>query len=254
MELTIIGSGTGIPSKTRAYPCTLVKIKDKHLIFDTGPGSLRQLFFAGITYMDIDQIYYSHFHPDHTLDLVSILFAMRYNRPERTKPLYIIGYKGLKVFYEGIQQLYGETVKPKTYDLHIREVDRGEIIYDDWKITVEPMLHSAQSIGFRIESNGRSLVYSGDTDYCENIVKLAWRANTLLLECSFPDSQRVEGHLTPELCARIAHEAQCSRLILSHFYPMCDTIIKGNNNLVKVLKTIYNGEIIFGNDFDRYTI
>ena len=99
MELTIIGSGTGIPSKTRAYPCTLVKIKDKYLVFDTGPGTLRQLFLAGVTYMDIDHIYYSHFHPDHSLDFVSILFAMRYSEPKRTKPLYVTGPTGLKAFH-----------------------------------------------------------------------------------------------------------------------------------------------------------
>ncbi|MDE1890566.1 MAG: hypothetical protein KGI30_10030 [Planctomycetota bacterium] len=50
MELTIIGSGTGMPSKTRAYPCTLVKIKDKHLVFDTGTGPLRQLYDLKVIY------------------------------------------------------------------------------------------------------------------------------------------------------------------------------------------------------------
>ncbi|NOG42275.1 MAG: ribonuclease Z [Planctomycetes bacterium] len=98
MELTIIGSGTGMPSEKRAYPCTLLKIRDKHLIFDTGPGSLRQLFLAGITYLDIDHIYYSHFHPDHSLDLVSFLFAMRYNEPKKNQASFYYrshGFKGI---------------------------------------------------------------------------------------------------------------------------------------------------------------
>jgi ribonuclease BN (tRNA processing enzyme) len=256
MELTIIGSGTGMPSKTRAYPCTLVKIKDKYLVFDTGPGSLRQLFLAGVTYLDIDYIYYSHLHPDHSLDIVSILFAMRYNEPKRTKPLYIIGATGLKTFHEGLLSVFGETIKPKTFDLHLKEIDRGKLTYDGWEIIAEPVLHSMQSIGFRIESHdGKTLTYSGDTDYCDGIIRLAKKVNTLVLECSFPDEQKVEGHLTPHLCARIASESHCERLILSHFYPVCDASMKGNNkDLLKKLTAIYNGTIIVAEDFAKFTI
>jgi len=112
------------------------------------------------------------------------------------------------------------------------------------------------SIGFRIESHdNKTLTYSGDTDYCDGIIRLARKVNTLILECSFPDDQKVEGHLTPQLCARIACESQCERLILSHFYPVCDTSMKENNkDLLKKLKNIYNGDIIFAEDFASYTI
>ena len=112
------------------------------------------------------------------------------------------------------------------------------------------------SIGFRIESHdNKTLTYSGDTDYCDGIIRLARKVNTLILECSFPDDQKVEGHLTPQLCARIACESQCERLILSHFYPVCDASIKKHNkDLLKKLKNTYNGDIIFAEDFARFTI
>lgn len=255
MELTIIGSGTGMPSKKRAYPCILLKIKDKHLIFDTGPGSLRQLLFAGVTYLDIDQIYYSHFHPDHSLDLVSVLFTMRYNEPKRISPLCITGPIGLKAFYEALIAAYGETIKPKDFDLELREVEKGVLTYEDWSITTEPIKHSAQSIGFRIESmDGKTITYSGDADYCDGILRLSRKVKILVLECSFPDNQKVEGHLTPRLCAQIANESQCESLILSHFYPVCDPIVTNNKNLLKELKNIYSGEIIFANDFAKFIL
>lgn len=255
MELTIIGSGTGMPSKTRAYPCILLKVKDKYLVFDTGPGSLRQLLFAGVTYLDIDQIYYSHFHPDHSLDLVSILFTMRYNEPKRTKPLCITGPVGLKAFYEGLTAVYGETIRPKNFDLQIKEINKGILTYEDWMITVEPIKHSPQSVGFRIESSsGKTITYSGDTDYCDGILSLAKRVNTLILECSFPDNQKIEGHLTPRLCAQIANESQCERLILTHFYPICDPAVTYNKSLLKELKNIYNGEVVFAEDLAKFTL
>lgn len=255
MELTIIGSGTGMPSKTRAYPCIYLKIKDKHLIFDTGPGSLRQLFLIDVTYLDINHIYYTHFHLDHSLDLASILFTMRYNQPVRTQPLYITGPIGLKAFYEKLLSAFGETIKPKDFHVYLKEIDKGELVYDEWKIIAEPLQHSMQSIGFRIESpHGKAMVYSGDTDYCDGILRLAKRVNTLVLECSFPDDQKIQGHLTPRLCAQIAHESQCDRLILTHLYPTCDRIIKENENLLKELKKIYNGKIAFAEDFDKFTL
>ncbi|MFO0793279.1 MAG: ribonuclease Z [Candidatus Brocadiaceae bacterium] len=256
MELTIIGSGTGMPSQTRAYPCTLVKIKDKHLVFDTGPGSLRQLFLSNVTCLDIDYLYYSHFHMDHSLDLVSILFAMRYHVPKRTRPLYITGPTGLRAFYEGLLAVYKDGIAPKTFDVHLKEIDRGEMVYEDWKIAIEPLKHFTMSIGFRIESqNGKTLTYSGDTDYCDGILCLSKKVNTLILECSFPDEQRIEGHLTPRLCAQIAHESQCDRLILTHIYPNCDAVIKNNNHhLIAELKNIYHGEIVVASDFSRFTV
>jgi ribonuclease BN (tRNA processing enzyme) len=45
------------------------------------------------------------------------------------------------------------------------------------------------------------------------------------LECSVPDKRKIDGHLTPAECARIAAEARCRHLVLSHFYPVfegCD--------------------------------
>jgi len=255
MELTIIGSGTGIPSRTRAYPCTLLKLKDEYMVFDTGPGSLRQLFLAGVTYLDIDYICYSHFHPDHSLDLVSFLFAMRYNDPGRIKPLHVIGPSGLKAFYERLLMIYGDSIKPRSFELYFKEIDNGRLSFDNFEITVETLKHSMHSIGFRIESSdGKALVYSGDTDFCEEIVRLSKNVNTLILECSFPDDQKVEGHLTPSLCARIAEKSGCKRLILTHFYPICDSTIHNNKELLNDLKNIYDGEIIFADDFSVFII
>ncbi|WP_230410101.1 MBL fold metallo-hydrolase [Candidatus Kuenenia stuttgartensis] len=136
--------------------------------------------------------------PDHSLDLVSFLFAMKYDSPVRTKPLYITGPCGLHKFHQGLVSVYGNTITPKTFDLHLEEIERGVLTYDGWKITAEPVRHSSQSIGYRIESSaGRTIAYSGDTDYCEGIILLAKNTDLFVLECSFPDDKKTEGHLTP---------------------------------------------------------
>lgn len=115
------------------------------------------------------------------------------------------------MFYEGLSTVFGETIKPKTFDLHFKEIDKGELVYDDWKIIIEPLQHSMNVIGFRIESSeDRTLAYSGDTGSCDWILRLVKKVNTLVLECSFPENHKIEGHLTPWLCAQIAKEFQCN--------------------------------------------
>src|SRR4030065_601910 len=82
----------------------------------------------------------------------------------------------------------GRGLEPHTFRIHISEVADDEIAVGSLLITVLPLDHAPESVGYRIESpDGRAVVYSGDTDYCANIVELARGAGLLLLECSFPD-------------------------------------------------------------------
>lgn len=112
------------------------------------------------------------------------------------------------------------------------------------------MAHIAESVGYRIEfEDGRSMAISGDTDYCQNIIDLASEVDILVLECSFPDGKKVEGHLTPSLAGRIALESQCKKLLLIHFYPICD-----QSDIVSQCSQVYPGEIILGEDWMRIAI
>jgi ribonuclease BN (tRNA processing enzyme) len=94
-----------------------------------------------------------------------------------------------------------------------------------------------------VQAEGRSLVYSGDTDYCGNIVRLGKEADLLILECSFPEERKKEGHLTPSLAGRIAREAQSKKLLLTHFYP----VFQGHDIREECRKE-YSGEILLAVD------
>jgi ribonuclease BN (tRNA processing enzyme) len=111
------------------------------------------------------------------------------------------------------------------------------------------MKHSEASIGFRVEAGGKSLVYSGDTDYCANIVRLGQNADLLILECSFPDERKAEGHLTPAIAGRIAREASCKKLLLTHFYP----VFQGHD-IRKESRKEFSGEILLAEDGMKITI
>lgn len=214
------------------------------MLLDTGPCTLARLLHHGITYADIDKVFYTHLHPDHSAGMTSMLFAMRNAAPRRTKPLDVFGPPGLKEFYEGLNRVYGNVLTPQSYELRLTEVSGGEVAFAGWKIKTSSMSHMGPTTGYRLEfSKGSVLVYSGDTDYCENIVNLANGADVLILECSFPDDLRVEGHLVPSLCARIARESGCRTLVLSHLYPQWE-----GRDILKECRRFYEGEIIIAED------
>jgi ribonuclease BN (tRNA processing enzyme) len=250
MELIILGSGTGVPSLKRGSPAALIKTDRQSILLDSGSGTLTRMLHAGVTYKDVDAILYSHIHPDHSADLVPLIFACKYEEDPREKDLLIIGGRGFRDYFEGLRWLHGSSIEPQTFRIHIREVLADEVEIGDLRVTVLPLEHAPESVGYRIAApQGQTLVYSGDTDDCRNIVELARGADLLLLECSFPEGRKVKGHLTPALAGRIAQEAGCKRLCLTHFYPPCD-----HADIRADCRNVFPGEVLLAEDMMRIRI
>ena len=248
MELILLGSGTGFPLNDRASPSIVLFIDRVPILFDIGPGTLRQLLRAGLSPEGISRIFITHFHPDHTADLIHLLFATRNPAVlKRRQPFVITGAPGLKDFIKGLQNAYGHWLDLPGEIMGIEELDIGETDerdYQDFKIFSRPMMHSKNSIGYRVENRrGKSLVYSGDTGFCDDIIDLAQGSDLLILECSFPDGEEGEGHLTPFLAGRIATLAKVNKLLLIHFYPQVLA-----TDIARDCRKAYEGELILGRD------
>jgi ribonuclease BN (tRNA processing enzyme) len=249
-ELIILGSGTGIPSLRRGPPGFLIISDTTKVLIDSGAGTLRTMLRMGITYRDIDLLLYTHTHPDHISEFVPILFASKYSELPREKDLLSIGGAGFKHYFEQIKRVYGRWIEPQTYHLSIREISEEPLLFNDMKIFSKPMSHISESVGYRVElKDRRSITISGDTDYCENIVELGFEASLLVLECSFPDERKIEGHLTPSLAGKIGLESHCKRLLLTHLYPVCDQF-----DILGQCRQVYPGETILGEDLMRIKI
>jgi ribonuclease BN (tRNA processing enzyme) len=254
MEIIILGSGTTVPLAERASPSIALFIGKVFILLDIGPGTVRQLTIAGLTHEDIDYVAVSHLHPDHTADLIHLIFATRHPPVlKKRKPFTIIGPKGFSGFLELLKRPYGTWLDlpaglMEIEELHTDTGDRRE--FKGFTLHSTPLRHTAQSIGFRIEdSSGNSLVYSGDTGYCEEMVDLAKGADLLILESSFPDGHGVEGHLTPSQAGEIAARSGAKRLVLTHFYPEC----LGSDIEGQCRKT-YQGELILAADFIHISV
>jgi len=227
IKVTILGSGTCVPSLKRSSCSVLMQIGASMLLFDSGPGSMRRLLEAQATIFDISHIFYSHFHPDHTGEFVPFIFATKYPDGSRRKiPLTVAGGRGLLNFYQGLKSVYGQWIELAPGLMEIVEFDNKNadmITFEDFIVTTAPVQHNEESIAFRITStDGFSAVYTGDTDYSETIIDLAKDADLLICECALPDRHKVNGHLTPSLAGDLAAKAGVRKLVLTHFYPECE--------------------------------
>jgi ribonuclease BN (tRNA processing enzyme) len=249
MKITILGSGTGVPSLKRGAPGLIVKIGKDFLLFDSGPGTLNRLLEAKIDYLKLDYIFYSHFHPDHVAELVPFLFACKYNSTPREKKLKLVGPKGLENFYFSLLKVYGEWITPSKFSVEINELNGEPYQTKDWIIHASPMKHTDPCVGYRIETAGKTIVYSGDTDYCREIVELAKNSDLFISECSFPEKHRLLGHLTPRLAGKVAKESGCKHLVLTHLYPICDKF-----NIRSECRREYSGKLTIAKDLMKFVI
>ncbi len=254
VKITILGSGTCVPSLRRSSCSVLVETGGAKLVFDMGPGTMKRLLESGVTIGEISHIFFSHLHPDHTGDLVNFIFASKYPEGRRRRDrLRITAATGFMDFYEGLRGVYGQWVELEDGLVDIVEMSNAGpdfIQLDSAAINTLPMAHSESSIGYRVTTaDGISIVYTGDTDYCENVVSLAMDADLLISESAFPDELKVDGHLTPSLAGRIASESRVNNLVLTHFYPDCE----GFDIEAQCRKT-YGGRLVCAEDLMQIEI
>ncbi len=253
-RITILGSGTCVPSLVR-NPCSfLMQTGGENLLFDCGPGTMRRLLEIGVSIFDISHLFLSHFHPDHSGELASFLFALKYPAPSPQKrPLTIVAGKGFLSFFERLKTVYGDWIvlPPDLFaviELDTRKADRH--VFPHFTASSMPVAHRPESLAYRIvDSNGKALVYSGDTDVCDSLTAIAADADLMICESAFPDDQKVDGHLTPSLAGRVAQAAAVKRLVLTHFYPVCETA-----DIENQCRSAYNGPIVLAQDLMTLTL
>jgi ribonuclease BN (tRNA processing enzyme) len=245
MKLVILGSGTIVPSPARSSSSYLVETSDATILMDMGIDVLRRITEIGVGIRDIDAVLLSHFHPDHSAGLVPYLFASKYAMGSvRDRDLTVIGGTGLSAFYDNLKTAYNGWIVPEQYALELVEALPGEEHrVGDVNISFSLVSHNPESLAFRLEADGVSLVYSGDTDWSEDLIALATDTDALILECSFPDDMKVPGHLTPTEAAELAEQAGVGTLILTHFYPPVETV-----NLDAVAASRFSGSLIIARD------
>jgi ribonuclease BN (tRNA processing enzyme) len=191
-------------------------------------------------------LFFSHFsHADHVADLPAFLHARKMicmEMPNEARQLNMFGSKGFESFVRKNMELFPGFAK-LPFPVWIEEMQYSSKKIFGFTVKSKPVKHTEDSIGFRVEAEGKVIAYSGDTEVCDEIVDLGQNADLLVLQCSFPESKKKDGHLNAKECGETAKKANAKRLLLTHFFPEAE-----KEDLRAQAAKSFKGEILLAKD------
>lgn len=213
MKVTLLGTGTGIPQPNRSQAAVLLE-NDLPLLFDCGAGTMLRLDQAGVGIDLLDTVVLTHIHLDHVSDLIALANA-RYL--SQMSELEVYGPKGTEQWFRILHSAYPYLDKMQVSVHELQPMDSFSIKGND--IFAEEAHHSITALAYRIETEDKVVVYSGDTEPSARVAALADRADLLIHECSFPEPFEVTNHSTPCKLGNMLRGANVKHAVLMHLYP-----------------------------------
>jgi ribonuclease BN (tRNA processing enzyme) len=195
-KLYILGSRAG-PSVGGAQYMTsyCVVVGDRVYVVDCGYGATEQMVRAGLRPQDIRNIFITHNHPDHNIELGTLVYFAWY--AGLTRPLGIYGPPPTKSIMAGYMQALKPDVDIWLDDIghapmgpvNVTELSKPQAVMDDGtaKVSCTLVKHTPlfPSLAYRIDTPGRSIAFSGDTSPVESVVELAKGADVLVHEAIY---------------------------------------------------------------------
>jgi ribonuclease BN (tRNA processing enzyme) len=222
MKLTVIGSSDAFGSGGRLQTCFHVVHAHGEFLIDCGATSLIGLECQGINPNRITTIYITHLHGDHFSGLVWwLIHALHVAK--RTEPLTVVGPEGLeKRFLTAAEAMFpGSTETARRFDLRfIAFRERSPL--DIGTVNVKPFEVShpsgAPPYALRFEVDGRTLSFSGDTEWTESLIPAASGADLFICECSAFDKD-ARFHLNWRTIESNLDRLGARRFLLTHMGP-----------------------------------
>src|SRR5881398_1333561 len=228
MQLIVLGSGTSVFHPQRAAAGFWLQTNSGSILLDCSADAPHRMAAENLDWPNLDAVWISHLHLDHCGGLASLLFGLKWapQTVKRRKPLKIFGCEGIKKLLRAIDDSnnYGLFAQPFPIELH-------EVLAGDGDFEMLPGLqaqtfstpHTPESLAIRLtDNNGRSVAYTSDTGYSEELASFAREVDLLILECSFWRNKPTTKHLELDDAVRIARLAEPRTLLLAHLYPEWD--------------------------------
>jgi ribonuclease BN (tRNA processing enzyme) len=243
-EVVVLGASGTYPKPDGACSGFLLRLGEYSVWVDAGSGTFANLQ-RHTDYRDLRAVVLSHLHIDHILELYSLYYALRFSVSSR-------GPKGLQVFAPAASEAHLEQlVSPTSSDgfggyFQFRPIRSGD------KIAIEPLVfsflkavHPIETLSMRIEASGRSLVYTADTGWNDELVEFAADADLLIAEASLqePNPAMREVHMTAEEAGDLAEQARVRRLAVTHIVPGLDPQVS-----LEQAKSRFRGEVLLAVD------
>ena len=220
MHLNVIGSSPAWPNPGGAHSGYLLEAGGKRLLLDCGPGVLSRLRQAE-GWPRIDAIAITHFHLDHWGDLVPWVWGSSYRSQEEPIPkpeLWV--YEGGRSFLESLGSRLGfPDMFERAFDLSEYAEGRPFSPAGFDALALRLPHYTLETYGFRIERDGVTVAYSGDSAPSDALVELARDADLFVCEATLERGELdgdLRGHLDVAEALAAHRAAGADRLILTH--------------------------------------
>jgi ribonuclease BN (tRNA processing enzyme) len=173
----------------------------------------------GVDPATIDAILISHLHGDHFGGIpFFVLDAQLVSKRERS--LLIAGPPGIeRRVVQAMEVLFpGSSTVQRKFDVEFVElVERTSARLGGAIVTAFAVKHAsgATPYALRVEIGGRTVAYSGDTEWTDALSDAANGANLFICEAYYFD-KKMKHHMDYETLAFHAAELGCGRIILTH--------------------------------------
>ncbi len=277
-QVILLGTGNPNPDPRHQGCSLMILVGEKPYLVDFGAGLVRQAaaltpeYGGPIDGLDIANLkiaFLTHMHSDHTIgypDLILTPWVMG-----RETPLEVYGPDGIIEMTDRVLDAYREDIRYRVYGLeptndqgwrvNAHEIKEG-LIYEDAAVKVEAFLvrHGSwpNAYGFRFTTADKTIVVSGDTAPCENIIRYSQRADILIHEVyyqkAFDEKDALwkqyhsDHHTSTYELAEIASKTRPGLLILYH------TLFWGasERDILAEIAQGYDGPIAVGADLQIY--
>jgi ribonuclease Z len=216
-KLIVLGSSNAIPTRDHENTHMAILSRSRTVLVDCAGNPVVRLEQAGIDPISLTDVILTHFHPDHVSGVPLLLMDLWLMG--RHKPLNVYGLHYTIDRIETMMGLYGWSEWPNFFVVNFCRVPADEMALvldvEDMRVYSSPVKHFLPNIGLRIElkAEKKSLVYSCDTEPCEQVERLAAGADILLHEASGSSA----GHSSAAQAADIARRAEVGALYLIHY-------------------------------------
>lgn len=216
-RITFLGTGDAFGSGGRLQTCFHVRTPEIAFLIDCGATACIGMKRFGIGHDDIDAVVISHFHADHFAGLPFLLMEARFTG--RTRPLHVVGPPGIRervaqaveVLFPGAPAHGGFPVQYTEY------VDSESVNAEALSIRAWPVVHAPATLphALRIEVGGRTIAYSGDTEWAPALIDVARDADVFICEVSGFD-RPVSIHLDYPALLEHRSDLVCQRMVITH--------------------------------------
>ncbi|UCZ53178.1 ribonuclease Z [Bacillus shivajii] len=151
MNITFLGTGSGVPAKHRNVSSLALHLMNKQAsiwLFDCGEATQHQILHTPIKLRRVEKIFITHLHGDHIFGLPGVLGSRSFQGAET--PLNIYGPKGIKEFIEISLKTSGTHLR---YPLYIEEFNQEGKLFEDneFLVSTAKLVHGLPSFGFRVQ-------------------------------------------------------------------------------------------------------